>query len=603
MQAFDLKDLEDKKSLQGRYWRHRSCDERAAAALSQKLGVPDVIGRLMAARGISVEDGGGFLNPSLKNTLPNPFQLKDMARAAERVVQAILSGEKIAILGDYDVDGATSSALIKRFLQALPGGIACDPLIYIPDRMKEGYGPNAGAFDILKAQGAGVVITVDCGTTAFAALAHGRSLQLDVIVLDHHTPETKLPEAYAVVNPNRLDEDPSDLQKLAAVGVSFLFVIAINRLLREKEVYSEALGKKEPNLLDLLDLVALGTVCDVMPLTGLNRVFVAQGLKIMARRNNEGLRVLLDLLVPNEPPESYHLGYVLGPRINAGGRIGQSDLGCHLLSTGDSIQALEIAEELNTLNSQRRDIEASTLQEALGLIEGQPPACGLVLASPGWHPGVIGILASRLKDLLHHPVCVVAVEGQEGKGSGRSIPGIDLGRIIHRAVHLGLLLKGGGHAMAAGFTVASEKISAFQTFFAEECQRLGADQETKPTLMLDSGLSLQGATPEFLLQLNQLAPFGVGNSTPRFVFPFVRLKNIRRLGQSEDVLHIGCHLENELSGGRALSAVGFRLQKTALGDALLNGYGKLFHVAGTLKSETWRGQKSVKLIIDDAHFA
>ena len=448
------------RSAGGRRWRSREGDARLGLTLAQRHGLPEVVGRIMAARGIGLEDAAVWLDPTLKALLPDPSQLKDMDRAADRIADAVRSGETIAIFGDYDVDGATSTALLLRFLRSVEGLVAT----YIPDRMTEGYGPNAPALLSLRQRGAAVAVTVDCGITAFEPLETAAEAGLDVVVVDHHVAEPRLPRAHSVVNPNRLDDDSGHGQ-MAAVGVTFLLAVAVNRALRDAGWYA---GRPEPDLRQWLDLVALGTVCDVVPLTGVNRAFVAQGLKVMAQRGNPGIAALADIARMGEAPEAWHAGFLLGPRVNAGGRVGEAGLGAALLSASDYATALPIAQRLDAWNSERKEIEAACLEEAIALVEASDLHDGLVYAaSEGWHPGVIGIVAGRLKERYNRPACVVALADGSGRGSGRSVSGVDLGSAVIAARQQGLLVNGGGHAMAAGFTVSADRQADFRAFLAE----------------------------------------------------------------------------------------------------------------------------------------
>jgi len=411
------------RSLSGRRWEARLTDDRKSLALAQRLGVPELVARVLAARGVGLETAADFLAPSLRALLPDPSCLLDMDAAAERLYQALRDGERVAVFGDYDVDGATSSALLQRFLRAL----GVDLRVYIPDRLAEGYGPNAPALRRLATEGVRLAVTVDCGISAFGALEAAREAGLEVIVVDHHQAEMRLPPAAAVVNPNRLDQ-PGGLGQLAAVGVAYLLVVALNRLLRRSGWYA-ARALPEPDLLAWLDLVALGTVCDVVPLTGVNRALVAQGLKVMARRGNRGLAALCDVAGVAEPPGTYHAGFLLGPRVNAGGRVGEAGLGARLLATEDAGEAASIAARLDGYNAERREIERRVLDQAIEAIEaeGGPGEALAFAAAEGWHPGVIGIVASRLKERYNLPALVVALDGALGKGSGRSVAGVDLG--------------------------------------------------------------------------------------------------------------------------------------------------------------------------------
>lgn len=570
-------------SLTERQWIFRDIDERHVATLAQKHGLPDLLARILAARGVALEEAEQFLNPSLKASLPDPSHLLDMDAAAERVAGAVMAGERIAIFGDYDVDGATSSALLMRYLRAL----GSDPLVHIPDRMKEGYGPNSAALLALKERGAALVITVDCGTMAFEPLQAAHEAGLDVIVIDHHIGEARKPKCYALVNPNRLDESSAHGQ-LAAVGVAFMLIVAVNRCLR-------AAGMATPDIREWLDLVALGTICDMVPLTGINRALVTQGLKVMAGRGNVGIRTLLDMAGISEKPGVYHAGFVLGPRINAGGRVGKSDLGVRLLTTEDPAEALALAKELELHNAERKAIEAQVLEEAMAQAEACDPACALlVVASKGWHPGVIGIVAGRLKERFHKPVAVIALAGGLGKASARSVSGIDFGAAVIAACDAGLLVAGGGHAMAAGFTVEEDKIAALTAFLAQRMSSTAHEVTARRRLLLDGKLSVAGATPEFAEHLERLGPFGQGNPSIRLVIQNVVNLKPEIVGEH----HVKTLLIDRLSNAR-LSAIAFRVMNTALGDALLATRGKTVDIAGQLRVQLWNGRQSVSLMIDD----
>ncbi|HLO76156.1 MAG TPA: single-stranded-DNA-specific exonuclease RecJ, partial [Magnetospirillum sp.] len=479
------------RSVTGRRWQAAPGDSRLAMTLAQRLGVPEVVGRALAARGIGLDDAELFLSPQLKHLLPDPSHLRDMDKAAERLARAVMDGQAIGIFGDYDVDGATSSALLRIFLESVGATVH----VHIPDRITEGYGPNAPAMLRMRDDGVGVVVTVDCGTTAYAPLAAVAEAGLDVIVVDHHEAEPELPRAYALVNPNRLDED-SPHGHLAAVGVTFLVAVAVNRVLKQAGWYQ---GRRAPDLMQWLDIVALGTVCDVVPLKGVNRALVTQGLKVMAKRANVGLSALSDVAGIRERPDAYHLGYVLGPRVNAGGRVGEAELGTRLLATDDPAEAQEIAKLLDGYNKDRQEIEAAVLQQAMELVEGHADD-GLplvVAAGEDWHPGVIGIVAGRLKERYNRPACVIALDGGEGKGSGRSVPGLDLGAAIIAARQAGVLKAGGGHAMAAGFTVLRERLDEFRAFLADRLQAQ-LTGELVPILELDGALDCAGCSVDLI---------------------------------------------------------------------------------------------------------
>ncbi|MDP6873049.1 MAG: single-stranded-DNA-specific exonuclease RecJ [Alphaproteobacteria bacterium] len=578
------------QSVSGRFWRQRPADDRVALALSQRLGLPDIVGRVLAGRGVGIEDGDDFLNPTLKSALPDPSRLRDMDKAADRLAKAIVGGEQVAVFGDYDVDGATSSALLDRYFRA----IGAELTVYIPDRQKEGYGPNAAALLALRQQGVAVVVTADCGIAAFEPLQVAADAGLDAIVVDHHQAEPRLPVAAAVVNPNRLDDD-SGLGQLAAVGVSFLLVVALNRALRQAGWFQ---NRQEPNLLQWLDLVALGTVCDVVPLTGLNRVLVAQGLKVAAQRANPGLAALSDLAGVEQKPGAYHLGFVFGPRLNAGGRVGNSHLGAKLLATDDMDEAQAIAAKLNDFNLERREIEAAIQAQAMEMAEakggGQKPL--LFLADPRWHQGVIGIVASRLKDRYRRPTIIVAMDGGVGKGSGRSIPGVDLGAAITAAKQAGLLLAGGGHAMAAGLTVAADKVAALDAFLCERIARAMAGQPQSHSLGLDGALTVSGATRDLFDTLESAGPYGAGHPEPRFAIANAEVVKADLVGQN--------HVRLVLAGARGgrLKCIAFGVADSPLGQAMLSSRGRGLHLAGHLRADDWQGRRGVQLFVEDAAF-
>ena len=577
------------RSVCGRRWRLRAADVSEGQAIAARLALPEIVGRLLAQRGIDHDEAPGFLAPRLRDQLPDPSQLRDMEVAAARLVHAVREGETIAVFGDYDVDGATSAALLVRFFAAVGGRTR----VYVPDRLREGYGPKTPALLRLHEEGARVVVTVDCGTNAHLPLAEAAAAGLEVIVVDHHVAEPLLPRATAIVNPNRLDEE-SPHGALAAVGVAFLLVVAVNRALRRAGWY--AAGRAEPDLMGWLDLVALGTVCDVVPLAGLNRAFVAQGIKVAKRSDNPGLAALTAVAGVNEPLDAYHLGFTLGPRVNAGGRVGAADLGAQLLATDDRVLAADLAQRLDTHNRERRDIEARTLDAAVAMLEAAPQSPVLVFAAAeNWHPGVIGIVAARLKERYERPACVVALADGVGKGSGRSIAGLPLGPAVIAARQAGLLINGGGHAMAAGFTVAAEKLDALREFLVERLGD-GADPERlMPELRVDALLALAAARAELLGHIDRLAPFGAGNPEPRFVLPGVRVAHAELVGSG----HLRCALADPLDTTR-LRAIAFRVAGTPLGQFLAETRGAAIHVAGHLRRDSWRGGDAVQLAIDDA---
>jgi len=573
-------------SLCGKAWRQRLGDARLGLSLAQRLEVPEIVGRALAARGIGEDMAEAFFNPTLRTAMPDPSHLLDMDKAAERLARAVTGGEKIAVFGDYDVDGATSGALLHRFFAF----VGTPPLLYIPDRLKEGYGPNAAALLKLKRDGAAVIVTVDCGITAFEPLDAAAEAGLDVVVIDHHAAEPRLPRAHAVVNPNRLDES-SPLKNLAAVGLAFLLAIAVNRVLRRMGWYGG--DRREPDLLQWLDLVALGTICDVVPLTGLNRALVAQGLKVMARRTNVGLVALSDVARITEAPGTYHAGFILGPRVNAGGRVGEAAMGVRLLTCDDAETAQLLARQLDQFNRDRQMLEARVLEEAIEQAEAEKGAPVVLVASDGWHAGVIGIVASRLAERYNRPACVVALSGSDGKGSGRSVPGVGLGAAIIAARQAGLLVNGGGHPMAAGFTVQRGKLADLRAFLIE---RIGAEiteNGVMPTLHLDGALSVMAANAELVSVLERLQPFGAGNAEPVFALSDVRVGKADIVGDG----HIRCFLSG--GGGGRLKAIAFRAVGSPLGHALLDRAGAPLHLAGRLRADNWQGREDIQFMILD----
>ena len=581
--------LNVEQSLGGKRWRPRLTDDRGALAIAQRLGVPDVLGRVLAARGVDTDTADAFLDPKLRDLLPDPAHLLGMDRAVTRIVAAINDGEKIGVFADYDVDGACSGSLLTRFFSA----IGRDVTVYVPDRVAEGYGPNTPALMKLKDEGVSLVITVDCGTTAFAPLKDAADAGLDVIVVDHHVAEPRLPDAVAVVNPNRLDET-SPVGQLCAAGVTFLVIVAVNRALRDAFWYGE--GHAEPNLMAWLDLVALATVADVVPLTGINRALVRQGLTVMAQRGNPGITALSDIAKLEDKPEAWHLGFMLGPRVNAGGRVGEAGLGVQLLTTNDRDAATGMAMRLDGYNTERREIEAGVLDGAMAQAERQAADDTplILVASEGWHPGVIGIVAGRIKETYNRPACVVALGNGLGKGSGRSVRGVALGPAVIAAHQAGLLVNGGGHAMAAGFTVAEDRLNDFRAFLADHISTQLAGARLSPDIGIDGAISPEGATVELIELLDRAGPFGAGNPRPRFVLPAVAPINARIVGTD----HVSCFLAAP-EGGTRLKAIAFRTAGTPVGEALLNARGGALHVAGHLSIDTWQGNRKVQFMIED----
>jgi single-stranded-DNA-specific exonuclease len=574
------------RSITGQSWRWRG----TSAVMED---TDDLVDQLLLARGCPPDALAAHRNPTIRAFMPDPSIFQDMDAAAARLADAVQSGERVTVFGDYDVDGATSAALLIRVLGAL--GLKAG--YYIPDRLLEGYGPSGDALVALKQSGSSLVVTVDCGAQAFEALAAARAAGLDVIVVDHHQCSTALPEALALVNPNRLDEDETaaSFGLLAAVGVAWLLGAALVRTLRGRGWFTT---RPEPKLLDLLDIVALGTVADVARLRGLNRAFVAQGLKVMAGRRNVGLDALITASRLKVAPSCTDLGFALGPRINAGGRVGKSDLGVRLLTTEDPAEARAIADELDALNTERRAIEAGVQAEAEDMAMGQSNRAVAVVAGEGWHPGVIGIVAGRLKEKLGKPAIVVALDGSTGKGSGRSVPGVDLGAAVLAAKDMGLLAAGGGHAMAAGLTVDSARVADLGDFLHDRLEGDVARATADRSLLLDVLIAPGGLTPGLVDTLESGGPYGMGWPAPRVATGPVRILKADLVGTD--------HVRTLVSGedGRSFKAMAFRQAATDLGQALLGaGRDRRFWLAGRARKDDWGGRSAAELHIDDASFA
>ena len=578
-------------SILGQPWRWRG-NVTPGGTLDGR-GEDELLHHLFRARGANPDDFARLKAPTLRDWLPDPSIFKDMEVAATRLADAIAAQETIVIFGDYDVDGATSAAVLIRYLRSVGATVGH----YIPDRLLEGYGPSAGALVALKAGGADLVVTVDCGTQGYEALAAARAAALDVIVVDHHKAATQLPLALALVNPNRLDEtdEAAAHGHLAAVGVAFLLAVALNRTLRTR---GHVADRREPKLTDLLDLVALGTVADVVPLTGLNRAFVTQGLKVMRARRNIGLTALIDVAGLSRPPACRDLGFALGPRVNAGGRVGKSDLGVRLLTTEDPAEALAVAQELDRLNVDRRAIEAEVTEDALTKANPDSNMAVAVIAGEGWHPGVIGIVASRLKERLHRPTIVIALqEDGTGKGSGRSMPGVDLGAAVLAAKDAGLLIAGGGHAMAAGLTVAADKLEALTLFLNDNLSGAVDTASTVRALHFDAAVVPRGVCLMLAETLEVAGPYGQGWSQPRVASGPWTAVDCRIVGEH--------HVKLVLSGadGARCKAIAFRHADTALGAALAGARGRAFYLAGRVKRDDWKGEPSAEIEVDDLAWA
>ena len=585
------------RSATGKTWVLAIERPDIARAISQQHGLPEVVGRVLAARGLEVAEVPGFLEPRLRDWLPDPSHLIDLDRAVARLVAAVAEGERVGIIGDYDVDGATSTALVRRYLEA----VGCRVEVRIPDRLAEGYGPNDSAFASLEAAGCRLVLCLDSGTTAHAPLVAAAKAGQEVIVVDHHKAEAELPPAFALINPNRPDQ-VSSLGDLAAVGIAFVLLVALGRALRGSGHFA---ARAEPDLMAALDLVALGTVCDVVPLTGLNRAFVAQGIKIARRAGNPGLTALAAAAGIEAVDDARKLGFTLGPRLNAGGRMGESGLGAALLVTDDPVLAMEIAGRLDFLNTRRQALERETLEAALSLVEPQlrDGSRLLLVAGEGWHAGVIGIVAARLAERFARPAVVVAIEGGIGKGSGRSIPGFDLGDAVIEARLAGLLVAGGGHGMAAGLTVEAANLPALHAFL---CRRLDslvaapgpaaarAIDPGRAELRVDGALTLAAVNTDLARKLRVLAPFGAGHAEPRFMLEVERVMQARPAGRG----HVSCLLAGP--AGPAVRGIAFRAGDTGLGRTLFEG-GPL-RVVGRIRLDSYQGRERIGLEIDDAAF-
>ena len=570
------------RSLTGRRWVGPAPEtERAAEAIAQAADLPRPVAMVLAERGVPPHEARAFLDPKLRDLLPDPTSLRDMDRAASRLARAITRRERIALFTDYDVDGAASAAQVIDFLR--PFGIT--PTLYVPDRIDEGYGPNPAAMTDLAARH-DLILTLDCGTLAHDAIAAAQAA--DVIVIDHHQGGEMLPPALAVVNPNRQDETGA-LGHLAAAGVVFLFLVRVRRLL------AEAGHAGAPDLMSLLDLVALATVADVVPLVGVNRAFVRQGLKVMARRERPGLAALADAAGLNEPPDAWHLGFVLGPRINAGGRIGKADLGTRLLATRNRAEAEAIAAKLEALNAERREIEARIRAEAESAIEAKGATDGPLVwaAGKGWHPGVLGIVAARIKERFNRPSVILADDGTTATGSARSVAGIDIGAAIARLAHEKLILKGGGHRMAAGLTVESSRLEAAMARLGTLLSRQGA-AALGPGEIRVSGLVLPGAASTALVEeITRAGPFGAAAPAPRFALPAAAILDVRPMGENHLRLRAG-------EGGHGIDIVAFGAFDSALGQTLTTRRDERFHLLGRLEIDSWGGRRKVRLRLEDA---
>jgi len=574
-------------SISGKSWILKQFNQEDLNFIKDNYSLDEITSKLLSIRKIKKEEINSFLNPLIKNFLPNPNILLDMEKATTRTFKGILNGDKIGIFGDYDVDGATSTALIGNYLSELN----LEYEIYIPDRKKEGYGPSIKSFKKLIDKGVKLIFTVDCGTLSFEAINFAKENNIDVIVLDHHQSEIKLPKAFSIINPNRFD-DSSDLKYLCAAGVAFIFLVALNRELRKKEWFLQN-KVREPNLINCLDLVSLGTICDVVPLKGLNRAFVKQGLKIIKSKKNLGIKTLLDICKIETNPTIYHLGFMLGPRINAGGRVGKCSHGANLLLGKNPQNTFKLASELNEYNKERQILEKDLLQKILNETKDYSNDPVLILSGENWHEGIIGIVAARLKDKFNKPVILISIEGDTGKASARSIVGFDIGSVIISATQDNILLKGGGHKMAGGFSIKVEKIDEFKKFIFKKFQTINEDLSKDKPLFLDSIISPSAVNLEFFNKVSLLSPFGSGNPEPRFVIEDVKTISGKIVGEK--------HIKSILVGkeGSTIKTIAFNAVGGDLGEYLLKKNNKLFNIAGKLSLNEWKGQSNVEFIIDD----
>ncbi len=574
-------------SISGKSWILKRYNQEDITFIKENFSLDEITSKLLSIRKIKKEDIGSFLNPSIKNFLPNPNILMDMEKSSARAGESIINNDKIGIFGDYDVDGATSTALLGNYFSELDLNYE----IYIPDRKKDGYGPSKNSFQHLINKNVKLIFTVDCGTLSFEAIEFAKKNNIDVIVLDHHQSEIKLPEAFSVVNPNRID-DKSNLQYLCAAGVSFMFLISLNKFLRSKNWFKEK-NLIEPNLLNYLDLVSLGTVCDVVPLIGLNRAIVKQGLRIIKSKKNLGIKTLLDICKIETNPSVYHLGYMLGPRINAGGRVGKCSHGANLLLNKDPKNTFKIASELDLFNKERQMLEKDLLQKISDQAKNNLKDPVLIISGNNWHEGVIGIVASRLKDKFNKPVIIISIDGEVGKASARSIVGFDIGSIIISATQEKIVLKGGGHKMAGGFSIKVENIEKFKNFIFRKFKNINEDLTTQKPLLLDSVISPSAVNMDFYNKIALLQPFGSGNPEPRFMIENLNTINGKVVGDK--------HVKSVLIGedGSTIKSIAFNATDNDLGAYLLKKNKKTFNIAGKLSLNEWRGQSNVEFIIDD----
>lgn len=582
----------EKESVLGKIWHKINVNEELASQIKRQLNISDLLSTLIARNSRNLAEAEAIFQPKIKTLLPDPFHLRDMEKGVSRVIKAILAKEKICIFADYDVDGATSSALLKNIFDEL----GVDSFIYVPDRIMEGYGPNANSMEYIKNQAVSLVITVDCGSVAFDAIEYANDIGLDVIVIDHHLTIDQMPKALAIINPNRLDEI-SEYKNLAAVGVSFLFAVGLCANLKKQSFFSKN-NKPVPNLINQLDLVALGTVCDVMPLTGLNRAFVAQGLKVAAKRQNIGYNMLCDIAAIESAPNPYHLGFILGPRINAGGRVGKSSLGARLLSTKNAQEAKLLATELNEYNEARKAIELLLLEEAKQQAEAQKENSLIFIVGHNWHPGVIGIIAGRIKEQYNKPVAVIALSEEGiGKASCRSVKGIDFGCEIIDAKQKGLLVSGGGHAMAGGFTVLKKDLLLLQECLTVKFNKLLANYRGHLKAYYDFEIKTDAVNVELLREIAQLEPYGLGYSTPIFKFSNMYVLKAEIVGGKHAKITFAP--DKKSHSQHLLAAISFNVVDTKLQDIIFSQKPLLLDVIGKLQINKWQNTEKIQLILED----
>ena len=574
-------------SVSGKNWIFQDFNSDDIIKFSEIYSLGEITAKLLAIRKKNIDNIDLYLNPKIKNLLPNPFQLKDMKIAVNRTYKSIINDETIGIFGDYDVDGATSTALLTRYFKSISKKVET----YIPDRQEEGYGPSVKGFDKLIKKGVKSIFTVDCGTLSFKPIKFAKDSNVDVIVLDHHQSEIKLPEAYAIVNPNRYDEDTL-LNYLCATGVCFVFLVALNKKLRDENWFTKN-KILEPNILNFLDLVSLGTVCDVVPLIGLNRAIVKQGLKILKERSNLGLKTLYDLCNVQSKPTTFDLGFILGPRINAGGRVGKASHGVNLLISDDPQKAFKIATDLNKSNMERQSIElllSEKVNKEVKKFDNHPV---LVLAGNNWHEGIIGIVAARIKEKYNKPTILISLKKKIGKGSARSVVGFDIGKHIIKAVQSNIISKGGGHKMAAGFTIDEEKIPSLREFLNNSFEKSNLRNNQGANIYLDSVIAPTALNEKFYEEVNYLSPFGSGNSEPKFVIQDLRVISSITIQDK--------HIKSVMIGkdGYVIKGFAWNAINSPLEEYLTKNNKKKINIAGKIKLNEWKGEKKIEFMIED----